>query len=417
VFYAKADPPECTKTCFQRSALMVEGCYALVKEMEANKNRPCVIRISIADMMELGVRRSSASALPEFLYQTMPAEAITLFATLPREDVHISIPHRCYPIERTFSPAADDFLLIYALQQNRQYEAIKVISQGRDFELAQFCSFAEQWAQEHVGTISAVPGHYGYLSPTLEQWGVILRDSGYIAANPSGSSQGQLTGGVSIRVPVLAGDKQPLGRALPGFSRVELTLDEKHWMSFKEYQSLRTIRSQPPEILIQNLRDWSNRLKEESGGVSWDFLPGMLFADHAEWWGNRDCRRTEHEGIDFAIPPGTPVRAIMDGEVVAILTDFLNRTVLVRHPEIRNDKAAILYTLYSHIQPENGLSGPVSKGQSIGKTGASKPVNAPIHLHLTTAWIPESFHPDELTMNHINPAFAPIILLNLNGLF
>lgn len=385
-------------------------------KMEVNKQQLCVIRISISDMMELRVRRSSASVLPEFLYQAMPEEAMTLFATLPRENVHVSIPHRRYPIEKALPPAADGFVVIYALQPNRRYEATTAIFQNRDFEIAQFCSLAEQWAEEHVGKISVAIDRNIYLSPTVEQWGVILRDSGYVAADSSELAQGQLAGGVSIRIPVLVGDKQPLGPALPGFSRVELNIDENRWLSFEKYQSLRTLQSQPPQIIVPDLRDWSNRLAEESGAASWIFLPGMLFADHVEWWGNQDLRRTEHEGIDFApIPQGTPIRTIVDGEIVAALPDFLDRTVIVRHPSIRNGSGAIFYTLYSHIQPENDLSGPVSKGQIVGRMGKPNSTSAPIHLHLTAAWIPESIRPNELTMNHINPAFAPIVLIDLTG--
>jgi hypothetical protein len=383
---------------------------------EVNKRQPGIIRISIADMTELRVRRSLASALPELLYQNLPADAMTLFATLPRQSIYVSIPHSRYPIERTFPPAIDGLLLIYSLQTNRRYEATQVIFQNRDLKIAQFCSFAEQWTEDHVGKISAAPGRYDYASPTVEQWGVILRDSGYLAADPSKPLQGQLASGVSIRIPVLIGEKNPLVH-LPGFSRVELALDENRWMSFEEYQRLRTLQSQPPGIIIRALCDWSNQLAEESGQTSWNFLPGMLFADRAQWWGNHDRRRTEHEGIDFTIPQGTPVRAMVDGEVVAILTDFLDRTVIVRHAAIRNDNAAILYSLYSHIQPENDLSGPISKGRIIGRMGLSKSTFAPIHLHLTTAWIPQSINPDELTMGHINPAFAPIVLINLNSLF
>jgi murein DD-endopeptidase MepM/ murein hydrolase activator NlpD len=387
-------------------------------KMEVNKSQPCVIRVSVADMMELQVRRSNASVQPEFLYQVMPEEAMTLFATLPRGDVHVSIPHSRYQIEKAFPPVVDGFILIYSLQLNRSYEATTAIFQNRDFEIGQFCGFAEQWAEDHVGKISVAPGRYIYVSPKVEQWGVILGDKGYVAADPSRLPQGQLAGGVSIRIPVLVGDRQPLGPGLAAFSRVELSINESPWLSFEEYQNRRILQSQLPQIIIQDLRNWSNRLAEESGIASWNFLPGMLFADHAEWWGNYDRRRTEHEGIDFApIPQGTPVRAIADGEVAAILTDFLDRTVIVRHQSIRNDSAAIFYTLYSHIQPENDLSGRISKGQILGRIGESKSTNAPIHLHLTAAWIPESIRPDELTMTHINPAFAPIVLVNLNRFF
>jgi murein DD-endopeptidase MepM/ murein hydrolase activator NlpD len=414
--------------------------------MKPNESPPCAVRISIADMMALRIRaHASSSPLPEYLYQSLPPRAMTLMATLPQEDIQVSIPHQSdpdsgYPIEKDFPPASDGFILIYALQPNRQYKAIEVFYRDKNYEIAQFCSIATRQVETREGKIAIAPNLYVYLSPTVEQWGVILRDSGYIAADPSKlsseismalkqSRQGQLASGVFVRMPVQMGDKQPFVSAPPSFSRVELTLDSNpgdrsHWLSFEEYLSARARKSRPPEIFIQDFRDWQDRLTEECGFESWIFLPGMLFSDHIEWWGDRNRRRTEHEGIDFArgrkpdgsvqnIPPGTPVRAIADGEVIAILADFLGKTVIVRHPKIRNEDSAIFHTLYSHIQSEEGLTGQVSKGQILGKIGEIKSFNAPMHLHLTAAWIPQFIRPNELTMNHVNPAFAPIVLVDL----
>jgi hypothetical protein len=385
--------------------------------MEENKSYSCLIRVSIADMMELRVRRSIASVLPESLFQSIPADAMTIFATLPYQDIQVSIPHSLYPIGKNPAEARDGYLLIYPLQPNRRYEATKVIYKNRKFEIAEFRSFAEQWAESRTGKILSSSKNYIHASPTVEQWGVILRDSGYVVAVPSNRSQEQLSCGFSIRIPVLVGSKRPL-TPVPGFSRAELNLDGSRWVSFEEYQNLRALQSQPPPGIVDDLRNWSHRLAAESGISSWDFPAGMLFADRAEWWGNQDRRRTEHEGIDFApIPEGTPIRAIADGEIVLTLDDFLNKTVLVRHPAIRNDEKAIFYSLYSHIQPFENLSGPVSKGRILGRIGESKSGTVPIHLHLTAAWIPESLRPEELTMNHIHPGFAPIVLINLNSCF
>jgi murein DD-endopeptidase MepM/ murein hydrolase activator NlpD len=413
--------------------------------MNPYESPPCTVRISISDMMALRVRAHGSNVpLPEFLYQSLPARAMTLLATLPRGDIQVSIPHQNdpdsgYPIEKNFPSASDGFILVYALQPNRHYRVAEVFYRGNNFDIAQFCSIAAKRVEAREGKITIAPGLYVYLSPTVERWGAILRDSGYIAADPSKlsseismalkqSRQGQLASGVFIRMPVQMGDKQPFVSAPPSFSRVELTLDtnpgdRSHWLSFEEYQSARARKSRLPEILIRFFRDWQKRLTKESGFESWIFLPGMLFSDHIEWWGNRNRRRTEHEGIDFAlgqkpdgsvqnIPAGTPVRAISDGEIVAVLDDFLGKTIVVQHPEIRNQDSAIFHTLYSHIQTEEGLSGRVSKGQILGRIGKSKSINTPMHLHLTAAWIPKSIRPKELTMNHIHPAFAPIMLVD-----
>ena len=95
---------------------------------------------------------------------------------------------------------------------------------------------------------------------------------------------------------------------------------------------------------------------------SWLIRPGMFFGDCMEWWGDLNRRRSEHEGVDFAegldsseqitnLPEGTPVRAMLSGEVVSVLDDFLGKTLLVRHPEVVNKSGAVLYTQYSHILP------------------------------------------------------------------
>jgi hypothetical protein len=169
------------------------------------------------------------------------------------------------------------------------------------------------------------------------------------------------------------------------------------------------------------------RLTLESGFESWNFHRGMFFGDHAEWWGDGNRRRTLHEGIDFAegyqpdltrrsIPEGTPVRALADGEIVAILDDYLNKTVVVSHQKIRNGEGDSFFTFYSHIHPAGNTLRPVAQGQELGHVATSRNVGAPAHLHLTGAWIPESIHASAITMDMINAAFMPIVLINFNSL-
>jgi murein DD-endopeptidase MepM/ murein hydrolase activator NlpD len=143
--------------------------------------------------------------------------------------------------------------------------------------------------------------------------------------------------------------------------------------------------------------------------------------------GDGNLRRTRHEGIDFAegrqpggemgrIPEGTPVRAMVEGKVVAVLDDFLGKTVVVRHPAIVRPDGTVLCTLYSHIQPDSGLSGPVAKRQLLGRVAKQKAAGAPAHLHLTGAWIRRTMGPGEITMDRISPGYAPVVLSDFNGL-
>ena len=187
------------------------------------------------------------------------------------------------------------------------------------------------------------------------------------------------------------------------------------------------MQSRPPSRIVPQFREWLKRLGSESGVDSWIFRRGMFFNDRIEWWGAECRRRTLHEGIDFAevllpdgtahhVPEGMPVHALAQGEIVAFLDDFLNKTIVVRHPTVRNENGDIFYTLFSHINPTSQTPGPVIKGQILGNVGKSKKVGAPAHLHLTGAWIPESIAADQISVDLIHPAFMPIVLINFNSL-
>jgi murein DD-endopeptidase MepM/ murein hydrolase activator NlpD len=151
----------------------------------------------------------------------------------------------------------------------------------------------------------------------------------------------------------------------------------------------------------------------------------MLFGDHAEWWANGYRRRTIHEVIDFAeglapdgkiksIPEGAPVRAMADGEIVSVLDDFLGKTVVVRHSSLTHENGEIFHTLYSHIQIAAESVGSISKGGLLGRVGRSINTRTPAHLHLTGSWIPKSIRSSEISMEYINPGFAPVILVSFN---
>jgi murein DD-endopeptidase MepM/ murein hydrolase activator NlpD len=219
---------------------------------------------------------------------------------------------------------------------------------------------------------------------------------------------------------------------LPAFTQVELTLDPQPgprtlWVGFDEYRKDREAQSRPPALLVPDFFAWLERLKSESGFESWVFRPGMFFGDCVEWWGDRNRRRTPHEGIDFAegrladgsirsVPEGTPVRAISDGVLAEILDDFLGKTVVLRHPDVRREDGSVFHSLYSHIHPESSLSGAVGKGRLLGKVLKSTGAGAPAHLHLTAAWIPESVSAEGISLEHVSSSFAPVVLINLNGL-
>jgi murein DD-endopeptidase MepM/ murein hydrolase activator NlpD len=119
-------------------------------------------------------------------------------------------------------------------------------------------------------------------------------------------------------------------------------------------------------------------------------------------------------GGSRGIPEGTPARAIADGEVVAFLKDFLGKTAVVQHPAFVDENGDLFYTFYSHLQLSTERLGRIAKGEVLGRVGKSSDGGAPAHLHLTGAWIPQTIPPEKIGMEHIDPAFAPVVLANFN---
>ena len=408
----------------------------------------CMLRISIADMISLNVRTKKLknSELPTALYQGMPEMAMALMATIPCGPFAVSIPgenglRRGYSILNAAPPSADGFVVVYRRTLNGRYEAATVLYQGREFEIEAFTAFSRRWVERNTGMPKAISGRYAYFAPAREEWGVILRDSGYVGWDASempseitpelrARKQSPGSSGIIARIPVYAGKKRQSEEILPVFSRTEVTFDpnpgpQSDWISFAEYQRIRADRARLPDSIIPDFHEWLKLLTEESGFKSWVFLPGMLFGNRIEWWGDGCRRRTEHEGLDFAtgflhngeicgIPEGVPARAVADGEVAAVLDDFIGKTVVVRHSTISRPNGDIFHTLLSHIQPQVSRQDAVAKGQMIGKVGKSTKAGAPAHLHLSGAWIPRTLAAHEIRMDLIHPAFEPVALANFN---
>jgi hypothetical protein len=408
----------------------------------------CMLRISITDMISLNVRTKGLknSELPTALYQGMPERAMALIATIPCGTFAVSIPgenglERGHPILKEAPPSGDGFVVVYRRTLNGRYEATAVQYQGREFEMEEFIAFANRWVERNTGIPKAISGRYAYFAPMREEWGVILRDSGYLAWDASemppeitpglrARRQSPGSSGIIARIPVYAGGKRQSEEVLPVFSRAEVALElnpgpQGDWISFVEYQRIRADRARLPDSIVPDFHQWLRLFTEECGFKCWIFLPGMLFGTHIEWWGDGCRRRTEHEGLDFAtgilhngevcsIQEGVPARALADGEVVAVLDDFIGKTVVVRHATISRPNGDIFHTLLSHIQPQVRQLNTVAKGQIIGKVGKAAKAGAPAHLHLTGAWIPRTLAAHEIRMDHMHPAFEPVSLANFN---
>jgi murein DD-endopeptidase MepM/ murein hydrolase activator NlpD len=135
------------------------------------------------------------------------------------------------------------------------------------------------------------------------------------------------------------------------------------------------------------------------GFRAWAFLPGMLFNSAVKWWGGGGRRALSHEGIDlclfedrlgrlFSVGQGTRVTAMYGGRVVAVIDDFLGKSVLIEH---RRPRAApgLFLTVYGHTSVREGLrpGSAVTEGEIIGRVagpGKSKARAYP-HLHVSLA--------------------------------
>ena len=89
---------------------------------------------------------------------------------------------------------------------------------------------------------------------------------------------------------------------------------------------------------------------------------------------------SNHKGLDFRAPPGTPVRAGNGGVVVlAQPLYYAGNTVIIDH-------GLGLFTLYMHLSRISVREGQhVARGQRLGLSGATGRVTGP-HLHWAVRW-------------------------------
>ena len=409
-----------------------------------------VLRIAITDMVALNVRirERHRPKPPEFFYQILPPDGITLLATIPREVCAVAIPGKSswrssQPFVATLPEFAGGIVVVYKLQTDCRYSAVTVSENGYNYTFDEFIETVGRLTRERFGNLITIPGRYAYTNPCKEEWGTILRDDGYVAMDPekferhvrasgslASSPPSKYAHVIRIRVPLYSGDKLPSRNPLPVFSRVEVFQGDgaqNRWLDFEEYTKERSESAIVPDAIVADFQEWLSRLTEESGFEKWRFRPGMIFGERTEWWGARGRRRTTHEGIDFVegfrnggvnlIPEGVPVRAVASGEIVAALDDFMGKTVVVRHTSPALPGGEVFHTLLSHIQTEGQIPSFVTKGEILGRVGRRASIRIHPHLHLTGAWYPVDFPFAEAGINTImHPGFSPAILVNLNGL-
>jgi len=83
----------------------------------------------------------------------------------------------------------------------------------------------------------------------------------------------------------------------------------------------------------------------------------------------------QHIGIDYGVPPGTPVRAAGDGVVVFAGLVGRSKSVAIEHPGARR-------TTYAYLRRIAVTAGkPVSRGDVLGFSGGTGPRHGPEVVH------------------------------------
>ena len=168
-------------------------------------------------------------------------------------------------------------------------------------------------------------------------------------------------------------------------------------------EGVRKVEHTPPSSMFADRLVQCNGL-HEAGFHQWVFRPGMLFGAVEIWWGQGGNRDRPHEGLDVccyrdrrgrvhALDTAIRVPVMYEGEVAAILEDFLGLSVFVRHG-IHDGEGRWLYTVYGHTGPVGGVrpGRTLEEGDVLGTLAGRRggKTGAPPHLHLTVAWVQQS---------------------------
>ena len=136
------------------------------------------------------------------------------------------------------------------------------------------------------------------------------------------------------------------------------------------------------------------------GFDQWVFQPGMLFNSPDKWWGDRGKRDTPHEGLDlclyrvtsgriFCIDENTKIPVMYNGVIVAIVNDFLGKSVIVEH-ELPDSGSPRFCSIYGHTNPPVDLQigKSVKKGDILATLANSSRSKSGIrpHLHISLGW-------------------------------
>lgn len=141
--------------------------------------------------------------------------------------------------------------------------------------------------------------------------------------------------------------------------------------------------------------------------LRWIFRPGMGFGAAEKWWAE-GTRTSPHNGLDLrlyedaegreaALDGHSLVPALDDGEVVALIGDFLGESVFVAHSDG-------IVSAYGHLRPLCNVGDRVRRGQAIATLSERPGMTVPPHLHLSMIRLPEGYDLAGLTWQRLDSA-------------
>ena len=163
---------------------------------------------------------------------------------------------------------------------------------------------------------------------------------------------------------------------------------------------------------------------DQSGFECWLFCRGMLFNSGEKWWGDFGRRVDPHEGLDLClyrdragktrrVGMDTRIPVMQDGEVKAVIRDYLGHALIIEH-ECPGSDTGRLTSFYAHTVPRPSIvAGTVLKAGDIiatlADTGNSKSKILP-HLHLSFGLPSKSFSYEEFTWDRFRDPSMMVLL-------
>lgn len=152
-------------------------------------------------------------------------------------------------------------------------------------------------------------------------------------------------------------------------------------------------------------KEYADKLARANGynAGRWLAVPGMGFGDEARWWGDCGPRGEPHNGVDFreyeyatggivCLGAGSVVPVLREGEVVAVIKDFLGHSVFVSHgPAGGGGGGEVLLSACGHIMTAAGVEPGLLLRASdmLGRVSEYEDMPVPAHLHLSLLIVAE----------------------------